>query len=91
LTLLEVILSSILLFTGGLMLYEASLNKSSNEAAILVGGAACFSLSLTIQVSAVKSLVCHRQMLRHAMPKHHLDAGGAIPYGVPWKGERCET
>ena len=76
-TLLEIILTSILLFTGGFMLYEASLNKSSNETAILVGGAACFSLSLTILVSAVKSLVWHRQMLRHAMPKHHLDAGGA--------------
>ncbi len=76
-TLLEIILSSILLFTGGFMLYEASLNKSSNETAILVGGAACFSLSLTILVSAVKSLVWHRQMLRHAMPKHRLDAGGA--------------
>jgi len=75
-TLLEIILPSILLFTGGFMLYEASLNKSSNDAAILVGGAACSSLSLTILVSAVRSLVWHRQMLRHAMPNHHLDAGG---------------
>jgi hypothetical protein len=76
-TLLEVMMSAILLFTGLYMLHDGSLNKSKNETAILIGGAFCFSLSLITLVSAVRSFLWHRHMRRHAMPDHHLDAGRA--------------
>jgi hypothetical protein len=71
-------MSSILLVVGLYMLYEASLNKSSNETGILLGGAFCFSLSLITLVTAVRSILWHRHMLRHAMPDDpHPDASGA--------------
>ncbi len=76
-TLLEVMMSAILLVAGLYMLYEPSLNKSSNQAAILIGGAVCLSLGLITLVSAVRSILWHRHMLRHAVPNHHLDATGA--------------
>jgi divalent metal cation (Fe/Co/Zn/Cd) transporter len=72
-TLFEIIVSAALLFLGLYMLYEASSNKSTNEAAILIGGAVCFTLSIMILVSAVKSLLWHRRMLRHATPSNDLN------------------
>jgi divalent metal cation (Fe/Co/Zn/Cd) transporter len=72
-TLFEIIVSAALLFLGLYMLYEASSNKSTNEAAILIGGAVCFTLSIMILVSAVKSLLWHRRMLSKARP---WDEGG---------------
>jgi hypothetical protein len=76
-TLFEVIMSAILLVAGLYMLHEASLNKSPNETAILLGGAFCFSLSLITLVTTVRSILWHRHMLRHAMPNHpHPDASG---------------
>jgi divalent metal cation (Fe/Co/Zn/Cd) transporter len=71
-TLFEIIVSAALLFLGLYMLYEGSSNKSTNEAAILIGGAVCFTLSIMTLVSAVKSLVWHRRMLRHSMPNDDL-------------------
>jgi hypothetical protein len=73
-TLFEVIVSAALLFLGLGMLYEASSNKSINEAAILIGGAVCFTLSMTILVSAVRSLLWHRRMLRKSMPNDELNS-----------------
>jgi len=72
-TLFEIIVSAALLFLGLYMLYEGSSNKSSNEAAILIGGAVCFTLSIMTLVSAVKSLLWHRRMLRHSMSGDNLD------------------
>jgi hypothetical protein len=72
-TLFEIILSAALLFLGIYMLYEGSSNESTNEAAILIGGAVCFTLSIMTLVSAVKSLVWHRRMLRHSMRNDDLD------------------
>ena len=72
-TLFEIIVSAALLFLGLYMLYEGSSNKSTNEAAILIGGAVCFTVSIMTLVSAVKSLVWHRRMLRHSMPNDDLD------------------
>jgi hypothetical protein len=72
-TLFEIIVSVGLLFLGLYMLYEGSSSKSTNEAAILIGGAVCFTVSIMTLVSAVKSLVWHRRMLRHSMPNDDLD------------------
>jgi hypothetical protein len=72
-TLFEIIVSAALLFLGLYMLYEGSSNKSTSEAAILIGGAVCFTLSIMTLVSGVKSLVWHRRMLRHSMPNDDLD------------------
>jgi hypothetical protein len=72
-TFFEIIVSAALLFLGIYMLYEGSANKSTNEAAILTGGAVCFTLSIMTLVSAVKSLLWHRRMLRHSMPNDDLD------------------
>jgi hypothetical protein len=50
------------------MLGEGASNKSPNEAAILIGGAVCFTLGLMTLVSAVKSILWHRRMVQHSMP-----------------------
>jgi len=72
-TLFEIILSAALLFLGLYMLYEGSSNEPTSEAAILIGGAVCFTVSTMTLVSAVKSLVWHRRMLRHSMRNDDLD------------------
>jgi hypothetical protein len=65
-TLFEIILSATLLILGLYMLYEGSSNKSANEPAILIGGAVCFTLSVMTLISAVRSILWHRRMLRHS-------------------------
>jgi hypothetical protein len=72
-TLFEIIVSATLLFLGLYMLYEGSSNKSATASAMLIGGAVCFTLSLMILVSAVRSILWHRRMLRHAVANHGLD------------------
>ncbi len=72
-TFFEIIVSIALLFFGLYMLYEASSNKSTNEAAILIGGAVCFTLGIMTLISAVKSLLWHRRMLRHTMSDDDMD------------------
>jgi hypothetical protein len=72
-TLFEIILSATLLVLGLYMLYEGSSNKSASAPAVLIGGAVCFTLSVITLFSAVRSILWHRRMLRHSMPKHELD------------------
>jgi membrane protein implicated in regulation of membrane protease activity len=72
-TLFEITVSAALLLLGLYMLYEGGLNMSTNEAAILIGGAVCFTLSIMTLVSAVKCLLWHRRMQRHSMPDDDLD------------------
>jgi len=76
-TAFEVILSLTLLILGLYMLYEGSLNKSASVTAILIGGAVCLTLSVMTLTSAVKSILWHRRMLRHAMPKHDLGSAAS--------------
>jgi hypothetical protein len=76
-TLFEIILSLTLLIFGLYMLQEGSANKSSSAFAILILGAASFTLGVMTLVSAFRSILWHRHMLRHSMPNHHLD--GAVP------------
>ncbi len=66
-TLFEIILSATLLILGLYMLSDASSNKSPNAAAILIGGAVCFTLGVMTLVSAARSILWHRRMLRHSM------------------------
>jgi hypothetical protein len=70
-TLLKVMMSAILLVAGLYMLHETGLSKSLNEIVDMIGGAVCLSLGLLTLVSAVRSILWHRHMVRHAMPNHH--------------------
>jgi hypothetical protein len=76
-TFFETILSATLLIVGLYLLREGSSNKSPSDAAILIGGAVCFTLGVMTLVSAVRSILWHRRMVRHSMPNDFLD--GAAP------------
>jgi hypothetical protein len=71
-TLFEIILCATLLVLGLYLLYEGTSNKSGSEAAILIGGAVCFTLSVMTLIFAVRSILWHRRMLRHS--SHYLDS-----------------
>jgi hypothetical protein len=77
-TFFEIMLSATLLVLGLFMLYEGSSNKSASEPAILIGGAACFTSSVMTLISAVRSILWHRRMVRHSL-NHDLDS--AAPGG----------
>ena len=64
-TFVEVFVSASLSMAGLYMLYEASLNRSLNSEAILIGGAVCFSVGVMTLIPAVRSILWHRKMLRH--------------------------
>ena len=72
-TSLEVLISAGLLVLGLYMLSEGILNKSTNEAGIVTGGAACFVLGAMSLISAVRFLFWHRRMLLEAMHGHDED------------------
>jgi len=65
-TFFEIILSATLLFLGLYLLYGGSSNKSVSEPAMLIGGAVCITLSAMTLVSAVRSILWHRRMLRRS-------------------------
>jgi len=69
--------SAALLFVGLYMLYEGSANNSTSDAAILIGGAVCFTLGVMTLVSAVRCILRRRRMLRQSIPKNYLE--GAAP------------
>jgi hypothetical protein len=71
-TFFEIILSATLLVLGLFMLYEGSSNKSTSAAAILIGGAVCFTLGVMTLFSAVRSILWHRRMVRHSLANHDL-------------------
>lgn len=75
-TLFEIILSAALLALGLYMLYEGSSNKSASEAAILIGGAVCLTLGVMTLVSATRSILWHRYMLRQSMSSQQVDGAG---------------
>jgi uncharacterized membrane protein len=76
-TFFAVILSSTLSILGIFMLHEGGANKSLSEAAMLIGGAVCLTLGMMTLVSAVRSILWHRRMLRDSIPKDYPD--GAAP------------
>jgi hypothetical protein len=65
-TLFEVIVAAAFLLLGLYLLDIGSSNKAASEGAVLIG-AVCFALSILILVSAVRSIIWHRHMLRHSM------------------------
>jgi hypothetical protein len=69
-TLFEIVLSATLLSLGLYMLHEGGSNRSPSAPALLIGGAVCFTVSLMILVSAIRSFVWHRRMLRRSMQGH---------------------
>ena len=73
-TLFEVILSATLLILGLYLLLEGSSNRSSGEAAILICGAVCCALGVMTLVSAIRSILWHRFMLRHSSPNHNVNS-----------------
>ncbi len=70
-TFFEVFVSATLLMSGLYMLYEAGSNKSLDPSAILIGGAVCFTVGVMTLTSAVRSILWHRKMLRHAIGKDY--------------------
>ncbi len=70
-TFFEVLVSATLLMSGLYMLYQAGSNKSLDAATILIGGAVCFTVGVMTLTSAVRSILWHRKMLRHAIAKDY--------------------
>jgi hypothetical protein len=73
---LEVMLSATLLVLGLYMLYEGSSTKSASEAAMLIGGAVTFTVSVMTLFSAVRSIVWHRRMVRDSVSGLNRAASG---------------
>jgi hypothetical protein len=65
-TLFEVVVAATLLLLGLYLLDAGSSNKAASEGQVLIG-AVCFALSIMTLVSAVRSIIWHRHMLRHSM------------------------
>jgi len=72
-TFFEIIVSVTLFILGLYLLHEGSSNQSVSEEAILIGGAVCFTLGVMTLVSAVRSILWHRRMLRHSIRKDELE------------------
>jgi drug/metabolite transporter (DMT)-like permease len=75
-TFFEIIMSATLLVLGLYMLYEGISNNPTSESAILIGGAVFFTLSVMTLVSAIRSILWHRRMLRRSVQNHNLDSAG---------------
>ena len=76
-TLFEIILSATLLILALYTLQEGSAINSSSAGTVLILGAVCFTLGLATLVSAFRSILWHRHMLRHSAANRHLN--GAAP------------
>ena len=74
-TFFEIVVSATLLAFGLYLLYEGSSNQSPSEGPILIGGAVGFTLGLMTFVSAVRSILWHRRMLRHSIRKEEMENG----------------
>jgi hypothetical protein len=76
----ETVLSAALLIPGLSMLHEGSSNESATAPATLIGGAVCLTLSVMTLVSAVRSILPHRSILRHSVPHDALDSAAPRHY-----------
>jgi hypothetical protein len=65
----ELTFAAVLLVAGSALLYYATADHSITAGAVLISGAAFFSLGAMMAVSAGRSFVWHRRMIRHAMPR----------------------
>ena len=73
-TFFEVILSATFLFAGLYLLFVGSSNKSSSELAMVLVGAVGITLSAMTLLSAVRSILWHRHMMRHSVPNNRQHA-----------------
>jgi hypothetical protein len=64
----EILISAVLLSLGLYLLDD--LNKAANESAFLISAAVCLALSLITLIAAVRSMLWHRHMLKHATPHY---------------------
>jgi hypothetical protein len=64
---LETILSALLLTCGFYTLNEGVSDKSSSATAMLISGAVFSALGVVALQAAVRSIIWHRAMLRHAI------------------------
>jgi hypothetical protein len=76
-TLLEILLSALLLVAGIYLLYEGTSSKLTSAPAILIGGAVCFTMSVMTLASALRSFVWHRRMLRRSVHSHGLEGAAS--------------
>jgi hypothetical protein len=73
---LETILSALLLTCGFYMLNEGVSDKS-NATAMLIGGAVFSAVGVVALQAAVRSIIWHRAMLRHAIAHDRADETNA--------------
>ena len=66
----EILMSVALLSVGLYLLDDGSLNKAANEPTILISAAVCLALSLITFIAAVRSMLWHRHIVKHATPHH---------------------
>jgi len=59
---------SVLVVVGLYLLYEGFLNRSANESGSVIAGAAFVTLGGAALISAIKSMLWHRRMLRQTLP-----------------------
>ena len=69
----EVILSAALLVLGLYMLQAGISRDSTSASALLIGGAVFITVGMMTLLSAVRSILWHRRMVRHSL-NHALDS-----------------
>ncbi len=72
-TTFETLISALILTLGLYLLNEGISNNTWFASASLIVGAALFSLGFITLYSAVRSVLSHRAMLRHATGGHRVD------------------
>ena len=63
---LKLAISTVCFLFGLYLLYEGSFNRSSNDVALLIGGAVAAALSFKIALSALQTIVWQRFLTRHS-------------------------
>jgi hypothetical protein len=74
-TFFEIVVSTALLAFGLYLLHEGSSNQFRSS--ILIAGAVCFTLGVMTLVSASRSILWHRRMLRQSIREAELEHGVA--------------
>ena len=75
----EFTVSVSLVLLGFYLLQEGTSDKSASASAILIAGSVCFTVGVMNTVSAVRSILWHRSMLRQSRQRNYM--GGAAPGG----------
>lgn len=67
---LEILGCVLMLILGLFLLYDGTINQAP---AILIGGAICLTLGVTLLVPAVRNFRWHRRMLHDSLPDQKTD------------------